>query len=476
MRLNVVLRLKPPNTISEARQSTRRVRVPIPVPDLSCNPGRVRFPFLYRLFRLTQNTVLIYEEYGLHPIVGGTESLYIITNRTHLMITERLLQCWLRAVWALGLLIIVANPAHGAELEPAQFPSLISSIRVSGPLEFCGERAPLETPEIQERLEKEVMLYIWDRPQVILWMKRSTRYFPHIEKMLKDAEMPDDLKYVAIVESALLPYISSNKKAVGFWQFIASTGRKYGLVINGRMDQRRSLFASTQAAIRYFKELHATFGSWTLAAAAFNMGEDGLMAEIMEQGTNEYYSLYLPVETQRFVLRILAAKLILSDPASFGFQLAEEDYYLPLTFDKVQVDCSENTPIRIVAQAANTHFKVIKDLNPEIRGHYLAAGSHNLLIPKGASEGFHARLKDLKKGYLADKREQVYVIKKGDSLSIIAENLNIPLSTLLICNDLDPRRPIHPGDELFICNEGTKSRTIKAEKSKNTPQKDAPAR
>ncbi|MBW1858545.1 MAG: transglycosylase SLT domain-containing protein [Deltaproteobacteria bacterium] len=391
------------------------------------------------------------------------------------MKTEKLLRWGLRALWALGLLIVVANPAHGAELEPAQFPSLISSIRALGPLEFCGEPASLETPETRERLEKEVMLYVWSRPQVVLWLKRSTRYFPYIETMLREAEVPDDLKYVAVVESALLPYVRSRKKAVGFWQFLASTGRRYGLVINGRIDQRRNLFASTQAAIRYLKDLHAMFGSWTLAVAAYNMGEDGLMAEIMEQGTTDYYSLYLPVETQRFVLRILAVKLILSDPAMFGFELTEEDYYPQLAFDEVQVDCSENTPIRIIAQAAKTHFKVIKDLNPEIRGHYLASGSHDLLIPKGASEGFHARLRRLEKVYLAEKRGQIYVIKRGDNLSLIAEDLNIPLSTLIICNDLDPRRPIHPGNELFICNEGTKPKTTNAEKTKKRTKKDAPA-
>jgi hypothetical protein len=391
------------------------------------------------------------------------------------MRTEKLLLWGLRALWALGLLIIVADPAHGAELEPAQFPSLISSIRALEPLEFCGEPAALENPETRERLEKEVLLYTWNRPQVVLWLKRSTRYFPHIEKMLREADMPLDFKYLAVVESALLPYIRSKRGAVGFWQFLPQTGRKYGLTINARIDQRRSLFASTRAAIRYFRDLHAMFGSWTLAAAAYNMGEDGLMAEIMEQGTNDYYSLYLPVETQRFVLRILAVKLILSDPARFGFALTEEDYYPPLTFDKVQVDVSENTPIRIIAQAANTTFKVIKDLNPEIRGHYLAAGPHDILIPKRASEGFHARLRDLEKGYLADKREQVYVIKNGDSLSVIAENLNIPLSTLLICNDLDPRRPIHPGRELFICNKETKPTTTKAKKTNNQTKKDAPS-
>jgi len=375
----------------------------------------------------------------------------------------------------LGLFIVVVNPAYGTELEPAQFPSLISSIRALGPLEFCGEPVPVEVQETRERLEKEVLLYTWNRPQVILWLKRSTRYFPHIERMLKEAEMPADFKYLAVVESALLPHIRSKAGAVGFWQFMPHTGRKYGLVINGRIDERQNLFASTQAAIRYLKDLYAMFGSWMLAAAAYNMGEDGLMAEILEQETNDYHNLYLPLETQRFVLRIVAVKLIFTDPEMFGFRLTEGDYYPPMAFDEVQVDCSENTPIRIVAQAAKTHFKVIKDMNPEIKGYYLASGSHSLLIPEGTSQGFHARFQKLKKAYLAEKRGQIYVIKRGDNLSSIAENLNIPLSTLIICNDLDPRRPIHPGDELFICNEGTKPTTTNAEKTGTPTKKDTPA-
>ncbi|NIM98832.1 MAG: transglycosylase SLT domain-containing protein, partial [candidate division Zixibacteria bacterium] len=125
-----------------------------------------------------------------------------------------------------------------------------------------------------------------------------------------------------------------------------------------------NLFASTRAAIRYFQSLYGSFESWTLAAAAYNLGEEGIMAEILEQRTDNYYHLYLPLETQRFLFRIVSAKLILSDPEIYGFKLSEEDYYPPLEFDRVQVNCSQETPIRIVAEAAKTHFKVIKDLNP----------------------------------------------------------------------------------------------------------------
>jgi len=356
----------------------------------------------------------------------------------------------------LGIGLFSWSGSYGEPLKPAHFPSLVSSLKIATPLEFCDERVPTEIGEIRERLEKELLLSLWDRPQVILWLKRSRRYLPHIEEMLKKNGMPDDLKYVAIAESALRPHAGSKKGAIGFWQFMKSTGQKYGLVINERIDERRNIFASTEAAIGCFKHLHETFGSWTLAAAAYNMGEDGLMAEIGEQGNNNYYHLYLPLETQRFLFRILSVKLIFSGPERYGFQLFEEDYYPPMKFDRVQVHCFQDTPLRIIAQAANTHFKVIKDLNPEIRGHYLPEGNRAILIPEGASKDFHARYQHLLKNWLADQKERIYVVKKGDNLSSIADRFGVSLVAIIFWNRLDPNKPIHPGDELIIYRGGPK--------------------
>jgi hypothetical protein len=335
-------------------------------------------------------------------------------------------------------------------LEPASLPSLVSSLEIPASLEFCGEQVPVEIHEVRERLEKEILLTLWDRPQVILWLKRSRRYLPTLEKMLKQGGLPDDVKFVAIAESALRPHAGSQRGAVGFWQFLESTGRKYGLEINDRIDERRSVTASTQAAIRYFSELHETFGSWTLAAAAYNMGEDGLMAEILEQGTHGYYRLYLPLETQRYVFRILSVKLIFSDPEKYGFRLSDEDYYPPLEYDQIQLDCFQDTPIRLVAKAAKTPFKVIKDLNPEIRGYYLAEGSHVILIPKGVSKDFRTQYQHLLELWLTDKEERVYEVKQGDTLSSIADRFGVPLRAIIIWNRLDPKTAIHAGDKLVI--------------------------
>lgn len=351
----------------------------------------------------------------------------------------------------LYLALLFCSSAFGEASGPiSSSPSLISSLKLAAPLTFCGEPVPIDNREVKERFEKEFLLSLWDRAQVVLWLKRSKRYLPHIEKMLKKNGLPDDLKYVAVAESALRPHAGSRKGAMGFWQFMRQTGRQYGLTINSRIDERRNLFASTGAAIKYFKDLHEEFGAWTLAAAAYNMGEKGLMSEILEQQTDDYYQLYLPLETQRFLFRILSIKVILSEPEKFGFKLQKDDYYRPLAFDKVRVKSVGEVPIRIVAEAAKTRFKVIKDFNPEIRGHYFASGTHEILVPKGASTGFQKRLKLLVKRFSLGQNERIYVVRKGDNLSAIAEKFNIPLAALIIWNRIDLKQPIHPGDRIIV--------------------------
>jgi membrane-bound lytic murein transglycosylase D len=353
----------------------------------------------------------------------------------------------------LGMVLSAAG--YEAAIASTEPPSLAASVRIEGSLSFCGEPVPASEQEVKERYEKELLVTLWDRAQVILWLKRSRRYLPYIDETLGKEGMPEDLRYVAIAESALRAHAGSSKGAIGYWQFTRSTGRKYGLAIDARIDERRNLFASTQAAVRYFKDLYAQFGSWTLATAAYNMGKDGLMAEILEQGTSDYYQLYLPLETQRFIFRILSVKVILSAPEKFGFALSAQDYYPPLEFDEIQVDCPQETPIRIIAQAAGTSFKAIKDLNPEIRGHNLAQGVHKVLIPKGASSGFYQRYSQILEKYLSARKDSVYIVKQGDNLSAIAERFGVPLLSLLIWNRLDASRPIHPGQKLVIYREAS---------------------
>jgi len=299
-------------------------------------------------------------------------------------------------------------------------------------------------------LEKEFISILWNRSQVILWMKRSGRFMPFIEETLKRNGMPDDLKYIAIIESSLLPHLTSSKGARGYWQFIEGTGRNYGLKINEDVDERRNFFSSTRAAINYLKKLYGILGSWTLSAAAYNMGEQGLKAEMLIQKTNDYYYLSLPMETQQYILRAISVKIILSNPEKYGFTLKKEDVYLPLQFDRIELACDQDTPISLIAQAAKTYFKTIKDLNPELKGYYVAKGTHVILIPRGASEGFQARYEELLKKWQEDRSEHVYVVKKGENLSSIAARFHVPMQALRIWNNLNSCTKIKPGDRLFI--------------------------
>ncbi len=353
-------------------------------------------------------------------------------------------------ITSICLWFIFHSNIYAASPDETGISSLVSSLKIDTPLTFCGEEVPVNNQEVRERLEKEILLSLWNRPQVLLWLKRSTRYLPYIEETLKQNGLPDDLKFIAIAESALLPHAGSTKGAVGFWQFVAATGKRYGLVINVNIDERRNIFTSTAAAVKYLKELHDKFKSWTLVTAAYNMGEEGLMAEILEQDTEDYYQLYLPLETQQYIFRILSVKLILSNPVKYCFNLSQNDYYPPLEYDEIKINCIQDTPVRIIAQSAKTKFKVIKDLNPEIRGYYLTKGEHKILVPKGASDGFDVRYQDNIKKYLTALKEGIYTVKIGDNLTSIAEKFNVPLKSLIIWNKLDISRPIHPGDRLII--------------------------
>ena len=268
--------------------------------------------------------------------------------------------------------------------------------------------------------------------------------------------MPDDLKYIAIAESALKPLATSNKGAVGYWQFIEGTGTRYGMEINSDIDERRNFFISTEAAIAYLKDLYALFGSWTLAAAAYNMGEEGLKAEILVQKVNNYYQLYLPQETQRYIFRILSAKIIMSNPEKYGYFLSKEDLYQPLQFDQVEISSNQPVPIYLVAQAAKTYFKIIKDINPHFRNYYIPAGKHQILIPKGSAAGFAERYDNLLQQWSAEKKESIYTIKKGDNLSNIAARFNVPVKAIMIWNGITNSKKLAPGDKLIIFSKNLK--------------------
>jgi membrane-bound lytic murein transglycosylase D len=350
-----------------------------------------------------------------------------------------------RSGWSAALLLAVltaASPSAGAAAAAAlDFSGLIAAARIQGPMEYCGERVPLEDPDVRERLEREMLAVRPRRPRPPPAPPRAGPPPP---------PLPQDLKYVAVAESSLRPHAGSPKGAMGYWQFIEPTGRKYGLQVDSEKDERRNLFASTQAALAYLNELRQVFGSWTLAVAAYNMGENGLRGDIRQQNTRDYYRLYLPLETQRYVFRILVAKLILENPEHYGFRLAPEDIYPPAAFDRIVLEAGRETPILAVARAAGTDVKMIKDLNPEIRGFRLAPGQHQLLIPASGAAGFHDRLIQLMARMEEERQEVVYVVKEGDTLSEIAAKHGVSVADVRSWNRLDPKKQIQPGMRLVL--------------------------
>jgi membrane-bound lytic murein transglycosylase D len=295
-----------------------------------------------------------------------------------------------------------------------------------------------------------------NRPQLILWLKRSTRYFPYIEETLKQKGLPDDLKYLAVAESALRMHAGSSRGAMGVWQLMPQTAKKYGLLVNDDLDERRNLYLSTPAALAYLLDLYNRFGSWSLSLAAYNLGEERLDAEILEQGSNDYYRLYLPFETQRFIFRILAIKLVFQAPQDYGASLAAEDFYDPMNFSTVQISALNDLPLRLVAEAAQTDFKTIKDLNPEIRGYYLAAGTRVVNVPQDGDVGFQPRLASLIETDAKLRSQRLYVVRKGDSLSGIAKKFDVPITALLIWNHIGINHVIQPGQRLVVFSPSVK--------------------
>jgi hypothetical protein len=354
------------------------------------------------------------------------------------------------ALWCALMLTSTAWGQPVSPVPPLDYSALIAAARVKGPLDFCGEPVPLADPDVRERMEREILSTLADPHQVILWIKRSRQSLAPIEDALKARQLPDDLKYIAIAESALRPHAGSPKGAMGYWQFIEPTGRRYGLQVDTARDERRNLQSSTDAAIAYLKDLREMFGSWTLAVAAYNMGENGLRADLAQQNTRDYYRLYLPLETQRYIFRILTAKLILRNPERYGFRLDPDDLYPPLPAEPVTLECDRDVPLIEVAQAANTYVKTIKDLNPELRGYRLAPGRHTILIPLGSAKGFQERLTRLVREAAENRREITYIVKEGDTLSGIAERHRVSLVDLRTWNRMDAKKSIQPGMRLVI--------------------------
>jgi len=263
------------------------------------------------------------------------------------------------------------DPEENIELkQKIQFKSTsdsytIKAIKIPDNLDFAGEKVPLYKPDIKERIDRELLVNTYWQSNGLLWIKRINKYFPIIEPILKEKGIPDDFKYLAVIESDL-QNVTSPAGAKGMWQLLEGAARENGLEVNDNVDERYHLEKATRAACDYLIKAKNKFGNWTLAAAAYHDGNGGLAKKLNEQQVTSYYDVLAGENTQRYVPRILAAKEILSNPKKYGFQYNQEDLYeLPANYP-VKVDTVINN-IALFAKKFGTNYKVLKIHNPWLR-------------------------------------------------------------------------------------------------------------
>lgn len=232
-------------------------------------------------------------------------------------------------------------------------------------VDFAGESAPLNIYDVRERFDRELLVNANLHSSTILIIKRANRAFPIIEPILAKYGVPDDFKYLAVIESALTNAVSSSG-AKGVWQFMPETAKEKGMEVNDIVDERYHLEKSTEAACSYLLAAKAKFGNWTLAAASYNGGMNGVNKKIEEQQVSDYYDLLLTDETSRYVFRILALKEIMKNPAKYGFDINPADLYENLPTKKIEVD-SSITDLAVFAKNQGINYKILKLHNPWMR-------------------------------------------------------------------------------------------------------------
>lgn len=229
-------------------------------------------------------------------------------------------------------------------------------------MEFCGEKINLEDEDIRERLDREILVNAFYQSATLQSLKRANRFFPEIEKILKANGIPDDMKYLAVIESGLVQAVSP-AGAQGFWQFMPKTAKEYDLLINGEVDERLNIEKSTKAACDYLNYANDTLKNWVSAAASYNRGIGGVRSDMRWQGTNNYFDTYMNSETGRYVFRILAVKLIFENPEAYGYNIRDVELYEPFKTKSVTVSKTINN-LAEWALEKGINYKILIKLNP----------------------------------------------------------------------------------------------------------------
>jgi len=271
----------------------------------------------------------------------------------------------------LGIMVIFMFSSRISKTDDAEYyRGFREDYRVYSPelpvkVDFAGEEAPLDVYHVRESLDREMLVNTYWQTATMLIFKRAARWLPVIEPILKQNNIPDDFKYLAMAESGLTNTVS-NKEAAGFWQLLAETARMNGLEVTDEVDERYHLEKATAAACKFFRDAYGEYGSWTLAAASYNAGRKRISDALKIQGVSNYYDLFLNEETSRFIFRILAIKTIYENPLQYGYYIRMKDLYPPFPVKEVSVDTTIGDMVAF-SRKFNTSYRIFKELNPWTR-------------------------------------------------------------------------------------------------------------
>jgi membrane-bound lytic murein transglycosylase D len=371
---------------------------------------------------------------------------------------------------ALAFFLFQGNSAKEAEKNHEEFQQYYRVYSLATPkvLRFAGSQISLSDFDVAERYDKEILTNVYWQSQTILMIKRSQRFFPVIEPILKAQGIPADFKYIALAESGLQNVVSP-AGAAGFWQFMEKTGKRYNLEINEEIDERYHLEKATYAACAYFKEAYAQLKDWSLVAASYNMGIEGVKRQIRAQGVQNYYDLYLNVETSRYLFRIIAIKDICENPSQFGFYIAPNDIYKPVPVVYVKTDLSISS-LATWGNDNNCNYKLVKLLNPWLRkpfinvppgkAYYIALPKNRLMQSNLAKAIKNDTLilddtnqKNLLKEDLIT--ETTHTVMRGETILSIAEKYKVSEEDLLLWNELTSKQALPVGSKLKIKKTGS---------------------
>ena len=304
-------------------------------------------------------------------------------NKNHILVGTLLL---LSAILLVGSSFLQPNSAFKSY--GLSDPSKVFALYIDEAYSFAGETVTLDEHDLRERMDKELLVNTYWQSNMMLMIKRSNKYFPTIERILKEEGVPDDFKYLAVIESGL-ENVNSPVGAKGFWQIMKTTGREMGLEVNSNVDERYHIENATRVACTYLKKAKKKLGSWTLAAASYNRGISGINRLLEKQQAETYYDLLLNSETRRYVFRILAMKEILSKPAHYGFVFEAQDLYTEIPVYTVEVDTAISNIARF-AKTMGVNYKQMKIHNPWLLQNHLNNKSRKLYhikLPKAVEIG-----------------------------------------------------------------------------------------